>query len=210
MNILILGSGGREHAIAWKLSRSSRPLKLYVAPGNPGTTAVAVNLPVDPLDFNAVKAAVISNRIEMVIVGPETPLVEGISDFFVADPELSSVHVIGPGRKGAMLEGSKDFAKGFMIRHGIPTAAYETFTSDHTGDAAAFLRKLDPPYVLKADGLAAGKGVLIINDYNEAVSELNAILEGRFGAAGNKVVIEQFLSGIEMSAFVITDGISFK
>jgi phosphoribosylamine--glycine ligase len=210
MNILILGSGGREHAIAWKLSRSSRPLKLFAAPGNPGTAAVAVNLPVDPLDFSAVKRAVISNRIEMVIVGPETPLVEGISDFFEADPELSSVHVIGPCRKGAMLEGSKDFAKGFMIRHGIPTAAYETFTADRTTAAAAFLRKLDPPYVLKADGLAAGKGVLIINDYNEAVSELNAILEGRFGAAGNKVVIEQFLSGIEMSAFVITDGISYK
>jgi len=173
MNILILGSGGREHAVAWKLSRSSRPLKLFAAPGNPGTAAVAVNLPVDPLDFNAVKNAVISNKIEMVIVGPESPLVEGISDFFEADPELSSVHVIGPRRKGAMLEGSKDFAKGFMMRHGIPTAAYETFTADRTGEAAAFLRKLDPPYVLKADGLAAGKGVLIINDYSEAVSELN-------------------------------------
>lgn len=210
MNILILGSGGREHAIVWKLSQSSRPLKLFAAPGNPGTAAIAVNLPVDPLDFNAVKKAVIANGIEMVIVGPESPLVEGISDFFEADPELSSVHVIGPGRKGAMLEGSKDFAKGFMMRHGIPTAAYETFTADNTGAAEAFLRKLDPPYVLKADGLAAGKGVLIINDYSEAVSELNAILGGRFGAAGNKVVIEQFLSGIEMSAFIITDGISYK
>jgi phosphoribosylamine--glycine ligase len=210
MNILILGSGGREHAVTWKLSQSSRPLKLFAAPGNPGTSAVAVNLPVDPLDFNALKAAVISNKIEMVIVGPESPLVEGISDFFEADNELSSVHVIGPGRKGAMLEGSKDFAKGFMVRHGIPTAAYETFTADRTRAAAAFLRKHDPPYVLKADGLAAGKGVLIINDYSEAVSELNAILGGRFGAAGNKVVIEQFLSGIELSAFVITDGISYK
>jgi phosphoribosylamine--glycine ligase len=210
MNILILGSGGREHAVAWKLSQSSRPLKLFAAPGNPGTAAIAVNIPVDPLDFNAVKKAVIANGIGMVIVGPESPLVEGISDFFEADPELSSVHVIGPGRKGAMLEGSKDFAKGFMMRHGIPTAAYETFTADNTGAAEAFLRKLDPPYVLKADGLAAGKGVLIINDYNEAVSELNAILGGRFGAAGNKVVIEQFLSGIEMSAFIITDGISYK
>jgi phosphoribosylamine---glycine ligase len=210
MNILILGSGGREHAVTWKLSQSNRPLKLFVAPGNPGTAAIAVNLPVDPLDFNAVKTAVITNGIEMVIVGPEAPLVEGIADFFEADPELSSVHVIGPGRKGAMLEGSKDFAKGFMMRHGIPTAAYETFTSDRTVEAAAFLRKLEPPYVLKADGLAAGKGVLIINDYNEAVSELNAILGGRFGAAGNKVVIEQYLSGIELSAFVITDGISYK
>lgn len=210
MNILILGSGGREHAVTWKLSRSSRPLKLFAAPGNPGTAAFAVNLPVDPLDFNTVKIAVISNKIEMVIVGPEAPLVEGISDFFEADPALSSVHVIGPGRRGAMLEGSKDFAKGFMMRHGIPTAAYETFTADRTGDAEAFLRKMSPPYVLKADGLAAGKGVLILNDYNEAVSELNAILGGRFGAAGNKVVIEQYLSGIEMSAFVITDGISYK
>jgi len=210
MNILILGSGGREHAVTWKLSQSSRPLKLFVAPGNPGTAAVAVNLPVDPLDFNAIKTAVISNKIEMVIVGPEAPLVEGISDFFEADPALSSVHVIGPGRKGAMLEGSKDFAKGFMVRHGIPTAAYETFTADRTVEAAAFLRKLDPPYVIKADGLAAGKGVLIINDYNEAVSELEAILGGRFGDAGNKVVIEQYLSGIELSAFVITDGISYK
>ena len=210
MNILILGSGGREHAITWKLSHSTRSLKLFAAPGNPGTASIAVNLPVDPLDFNAVKRTVISNNIEMVIVGPEAPLVEGISDFFEADPELSSVHVIGPGRKGAMLEGSKDFAKGFMIRHGIPTAAYETFTADRMGEAAAFLRKLDPPYVLKADGLAAGKGVVIINDYDEAVRELNAILEGRFGAAGNKVVIEEYLSGIELSAFVITDGISYK
>jgi len=210
MNILILGSGGREHAVAWKLSQSSRPLKLFAAPGNPGTASVAINIPVDPLDFNAVKTAVISNKIEMVIVGPESPLVEGISDFFEADPVLSSVHVIGPGRKGAMLEGSKDFAKGFMMRHGIPTAAYETFTAGREKEAQAFLRKMDPPYVLKADGLAAGKGVLIINDYSEAVSELNAILGGRFGTAGSKVVIEQYLSGIELSAFVITDGISYK
>jgi phosphoribosylamine--glycine ligase len=146
----------------------------------------------------------------MVIVGPEAPLVEGISDFFESDPGLSSVHVIGPGRKGAMLEGSKDFAKGFMTRHNIPTAAFETFTAERIAEAAEFLRRLDPPYVLKADGLAAGKGVLIINDYHEAVSELNAILGGRFGAAGNKVVIEQYLSGIELSAFIITDGISYK
>ena len=210
MNILILGSGGREHAISWKLARSSRSLKLFAAPGNPGTASVAVNLPVDPLDFEAVKSAVIANKIEMVIVGPEAPLVEGISDFFEADPVLSSFHVIGPGRKGAQLEGSKDFAKGFMMRHNIPTAAYKTFTADRTDEAAQFLRTLDPPYVLKADGLAAGKGVLIINDYREAVSELNAMLGGRFGAAGNKVVIEQYLSGIELSVFIITDGISYK
>jgi phosphoribosylamine---glycine ligase len=210
MNILILGSGGREHALIWKLARSNKPLKMFAAPGNAGTASAAVNLPVDPLDFAGVKSAVISNKIQMVIVGPEAPLVGGISDFFEADPELSSVHVIGPGRKGAMLEGSKDFAKGFMTRHKIPTAAYGTFTADRTAEAAEFLRELRPPYVLKADGLAAGKGVLIINDYDEAVRELDAILCGRFGEAGNKVVIEQYLSGIELSAFIITDGISYK
>ena len=210
MNILILGSGGREHAVIWKLAQSNRPLKLFAAPGNAGTASAAVNLPVDPLDFAAVKSAVISNQIQMVIVGSEAPLVEGISDFFESDPELSSVHVIGPAKKGAMLEGSKDFAKGFMTRHKIPTAAYETFTADRATEAAEFLRKLDPPYVLKADGLAAGKGVLIINDYQETVRELDAILGGRFGDAGKKVVIEQYLSGIELSVFIVTDGVSYK
>jgi phosphoribosylamine--glycine ligase len=210
MNILVLGSGGREHAITWKLSQSSRSLKLFVAPGNPGTAAVAVNLPVDPMDFHAVRAAVIANMIDMVVVGPEAPLAEGITDFFREDPILSAVSVIGPCKGGAMLEGSKDFAKAFMVRHNIPTAAYRTFTADRTGEAAAFLRSLDPPYVLKADGLAAGKGVLIINDYDEAVNELKFVLAGRFGAAGNKVVIEQYLHGIELSVFVITDGKSYK
>jgi phosphoribosylamine--glycine ligase len=210
MNILVLGSGGREHAITWKLSQSSRSPKLFAAPGNPGTASMAVNLPVDPMDFHAVRSAVIANTIDMVVVGPEAPLAEGITDFFREDPILSAVSVIGPCRRGAMLEGSKDFAKAFMVRHNIPTAAYRTFTADRTVEAAAFLRSLDPPYVLKADGLAAGKGVLIINDYDEAVSELKFVLAGRFGEAGNKVVIEQYLRGIELSVFVITDGKSYK
>jgi len=210
MNILILGSGGREHAITWKLAQSAHPLNLFVAPGNPGTASVAVNLRVDPLDFNGVRAAILDNNISMVVVGPETPLAEGIADFIENDPALSGVAVIGPRRAGAMLEGSKDFAKEFMIRHGIPTAAYATFTSDTIGEAMVFMRGLKPPYVLKADGLAAGKGVLIIPDFDEAVGELRAMLGGRFGAAGSKVVIEEYLTGIEMSAFVITDGISYR
>ena len=210
MNILILGSGGREHAITWKLAQSSRPLKLFVAPGNPGTAEVAVSLPVDPLDFPGVREAILANRIGMVVVGLEAPLAEGIADFIEGDPALAGVAVIGPRRAGAMLEGSKDFAKGFMKRHGIPTAAYETFTSGTAGEAVSFMRRMKPPYVLKADGLAAGKGVLIINDFDEAVTELKAMLGGRFGAAGSKVVIEEYLQGIEMSAFVITDGISYR
>lgn len=210
MNILILGSGGREHAITWKLAQSSRPLKLFVAPGNPGTAEVAVSLPVDPHDFPGVREAILANRIGMVVVGPEAPLAEGIADFIEGDPALAGVAVIGPRRAGAMLEGSKDFAKGFMKRHGIPTAAYETFTSGTAGEAVSFMRRMKPPYVLKADGLAAGKGVLIINDFDEAVTELKAMLGGRFGAAGSKVVIEEYLQGIEMSAFVITDGISYR
>lgn len=210
MNILILGSGGREHAIAWKLAQSHKPLKLFAAPGNPGTATVAVNLPVDPLDFVAVREAVIENSIQMVVVGPEVPLAEGITDFIEEDRALAGVAVIGPRRAGAMLEGSKDFAKGFMKRHGIPTAAYATFAHDKYEDAVRFLETMEPPYVLKADGLAAGKGVLIVNDFSEAVTELGAMLGGRFGAAGNKVVIEEYLEGIEMSAFVITDGISYR
>jgi phosphoribosylamine--glycine ligase len=210
MNILILGSGGREHAITWKLAQSSRHLMLFAAPGNPGTAELAVNIPVDPLDFKGVREAIISNNIRMVVVGPEVPLAEGIADFIEDDPALAGVAVIGPRRAGAMLEGSKDFAKGFMKRHGIPTAAYETFTPGTFDDAVTFMRGLKPPYVLKADGLAAGKGVLIINDFDEAVSELGGMLGGRFGAAGNRVVIEEYLNGIEMSAFIITDGISYK
>jgi len=210
MNILILGSGGREHAITWKLAQSSRPLRLFVAPGNPGTAAAAVNLSVDPLDFQGVRAAILENSIGMVIVGPEAPLAEGIADFIENDPALIGVSVIGPRKAGAMLEGSKDFAKGFMMRHGIPTAAYGTFTADSVEEAISFMRGLTPPWVLKADGLAAGKGVLIIDDFDMAVSELRAMLGGRFGSAGSKVVIEEYLRGIEMSAFVITDGISYR
>jgi len=210
MNILILGSGGREHAITWKLAQSSRPLKLFVAPGNPGTAGVATNLPVDPLDFERVREVILANSISMVVVGPEVPLAEGIADFIMSDSALAGVEVIGPSRAGAMLEGSKDFAKGFMKRHGIPTAAYETFTPGTFDDAVSFMRRMKPPYVLKADGLAAGKGVLIINDFEEAVSELREMLGGRFGTAGSKVVIEEYLQGIEMSAFVITDGISYR
>ena len=210
MNILILGSGGREHALAWKLSQSSRPLKIFTAPGNPGTAMLGVNLPVDPLDFAAVRSAILKHRIGMVVVGPEAPLVEGITDYIEADPELASVQVIGPGRSGAMLEGSKDFAKGFMKRHGIPTAAYETFSAETVEDAIRFMATLTPPYVIKADGLAAGKGVLIISDPDEAVRELKAMLDGRFGKAGSRVVIEQYLAGIEMSAFIVTDGVTYK
>lgn len=210
MNILILGSGGREHAITWKLAQSSRPLKLFVAPGNPGTAGVATNLPVDPLDFERVREVILANSISMVVVGPEVPLAGGIADFIMSDSALAGVEVIGPCRAGAMLEGSKDFAKGFMKRHGIPTAAYETFTPGTFNDAVSFMRRMKPPYVLKADGLAAGKGVLIINDFDEAVSELREMLGGRFGTAGSKVVIEEYLRGIEMSAFVITDGISYR
>ncbi len=210
MNILILGSGGREHAITWKLAQSSRPLKLFAAPGNPGTATLAVNIPVDPLDFTGVRQAILANEIGMVVVGPEVPLAEGIADFIEDDPALAGVAVIGPRRAGAMLEGSKDFAKGFMKRHLIPTAAYETFTPETFDDAVKFMRKLKPPYVLKADGLAAGKGVLIINDFDEAVRELKEMLGGRFGTAGSRVVIEEYLNGIEMSAFVVTDGSSYR
>ncbi|MHC1730713.1 MAG: phosphoribosylamine--glycine ligase [Bacteroidales bacterium] len=210
MNILILGSGGREHAITWKLAQSSRSLRLFVAPGNPGTASAAVSLAVDPLDFPGVRAMILENSIDMVVVGPEAPLAEGITDYLENDPALSGVAVIGPRKSGAMLEGSKDFAKGFMMRHGIPTAAYGTFTGASVDEAISFMRSLTPPWVLKADGLAAGKGVLIIDDFSLAVSELRAMLGGRFGSAGSKVVIEEYLSGIEMSAFVITDGISYR
>jgi phosphoribosylamine---glycine ligase len=210
MNILILGSGGREHAIAWKLRQSRRPVNIFVGPGNAGTSEIAENLNIDPMDFNAVKKAALEHDIDIVIVGPEAPLVKGVSDFFESDAELTHISVVGPCSKGAMLEGSKDFAKGFMVRNNIPTARYETFTSGTINDAALFLKTLKPPYVLKADGLAAGKGVLILDSYEEAVAELSGILEGRFGSAGNKVVIEEYLHGIEVSVFIITDGSSYK
>lgn len=209
-NILILGSGGREHALIWKLAQSRRAITLFAAPGNPGTALYANNIPVDPMDFGAVGRVVIENSIDMVVVGPEAPLAGGIRDFFEADPLLKDVALIGPGKIGAALEGSKDFAKAFMVRHNIPTAAYRTFTADSIDQGIEFLRQMQAPYVLKADGLAAGKGVLIINDYREAVDEFRSVLMGRFGSAGEKVVIEEYLTGIELSVFIITDGITYK
>ncbi len=207
MNILLLGSGGREHALAWKLAQSPLLTKLYIAPGNAGTASLGTNLPLQPTDFGAVKTAVLAYAISMVVVGPEDPLVQGIHDFFLSDPDLKQVPVIGPARKAAMLEGSKDFAKQFMIRHGIPTASYRTFDRSTIDEGVGFLHSLKPPYVLKADGLAAGKGVIICKTREEAISEFTSMLtEERFGAASLKVVIEEFLSGIELSVFVLTDG----
>ncbi|MBW7867458.1 MAG: phosphoribosylamine--glycine ligase [Brumimicrobium sp.] len=211
MNVLLLGSGGREHALAWKIARSSILDNLYIAPGNAGTSDFGLNLDIDPCNFTAVKEAVISRKINMVIVGPEAPLVEGIVDFFRNDSELSSIAIIGPSKEGAQLEGSKDFAKDFMNRHGIPTAKHQTFTKENIKEGFAFIDSLKPPYVLKADGLAAGKGVLILNDIHEAKKEFSSmLLDDKFGVAGKKVVIEEFLKGIEVSCFVLTDGEGFK
>jgi phosphoribosylamine--glycine ligase len=209
MNILLLGSGGREHALAWKMRVSPLLDNLFIAPGNAGTGLIGKNLNVDPEDFNGVKNAVIKNNIEMVVVGPEVPLVKGIADFFLNDPQLSSVSVIGPSSRGAQLEGSKEFAKQFMVQHKIPTARYLAVTLDTFDEGERFLNTLKAPYVLKADGLAAGKGVLIIDDIDEAKNELQMMLSGKFGKASNTVVIEEFLSGIELSVFVVTDGHSY-
>lgn len=206
MNILLLGSGGREHAIAWKLKQSYRLDQLYLAPGNAGTAALGTNLNIKATDFEGIKAAVMEHHIDMVVVGPEEPLVRGIADFFRQDEYLTNIPVIGPDKQGAQLEGSKDFSKRFMQRHNIPTARYKSVTADTITEGTEFMKQLNPPYVLKADGLAAGKGVLIIPDYAEACQELNNMLGGKFGAAGNTVVIEEFLSGIECSVFVLTDG----
>ena len=210
MNILLLGSGGRESALAWKISRSPRTDKLYIAPGNAGTAGVGTNVAISATDFPAVREFVLSHAIDMVVVGPEDPLVKGIYDYFKNDSELRKIPVIGPSAEGARLEGSKDFAKAFMMRHHIPTARYASFTSDTVQEAFAFLETLKPPYVLKADGLAAGKGVLILPTLSEAKDELKEMLSGKFGDAGNTVVIEEFLSGIECSVFVLTDGKSYK
>lgn len=211
MNILLLGSGGREHAIAWKLAQSSQLENLYIAPGNAGTKQLGKNLPVNLQDFEAVKKIVLDNSINMVVVGPEAPLVDGIVDFFNRDEELSNVSIIGPNKVAAQLEGSKDFAKEFMNRHNIPTAQHKTFTKVTLKEGFAFLETLKAPYVLKADGLAAGKGVLILNELKEAQNELKNMLENaKFGDSGAKVVIEEFLDGIELSVFVITDGDGFK
>ncbi|TAL66357.1 MAG: phosphoribosylamine--glycine ligase [Bacteroidetes bacterium] len=210
MNILILGSGGREHALAWKLSQSNKVKKIFIGPGNAGTSESGTNLKIDPLNFQEVKNAVLENQIGIVVVGPEGPLVEGIHDFFLNDRELTNIPVIGPDKSAARLEGSKDFAKSFLTRHKIPTAAYKSFDRSSMKHVPEFLRTLNAPYVIKADGLAAGKGVVILDDILEAEKEVKAILDGKFGAAGDKVVIEQFLKGIELSVFIITDGKSYK
>lgn len=210
MKILLLGSGGREHALAWKISQSEKCEKLYIAPGNAGTAATGENVNVKADDFPAIRDFVIGKGIDMVVVGPEDPLVKGIYDYFKADDSLSNVPVIGPSKAGAKLEGSKDFAKEFMLRHSIPTARYKTFDSSTIEEGKAFLRTLQAPYVLKADGLCAGKGVLILPTLDEAERELEEMLGGMFGSASSKVVIEEFLSGIECSVFVLTDGKDYK
>lgn len=211
MTILLLGSGGREHALAFKLLQSSHCETLYVAPGNAGTQAIAVNISLSITDFESIKSFVIKEQVDMVVVGPEDPLVLGIYDYFKNDSQLSNIPVIGPSQKGAQLEGSKEFAKEFLIKHRIPTAAYDSFTAETVEKGCRFLETLNPPYVLKADGLAAGKGVLIIQDIDEAKAELrNMLLHAKFGQASAKVVIEEFLDGIELSCFVLTDGKNYK
>ncbi len=210
MNILILGSGGRESALAWKLAQSKKVNRIFIGPGNAGTSETGTNIRIDPENFTEVKEAVLKNKINMVIVGPEAPLVAGIHDFFLADEHLRNIPVIGPDKSAARLEGSKDFAKSFLMRHKIPTAAYKSFDKTSVKSIREFLKTLDPPYVIKADGLAAGKGVLIIGNIDEAEEETKAMLDGKFGSAGNKVVIEQYLKGIELSVFIITDGFSYK
>lgn len=211
MTILILGSGGREHTFAWKLVQSPLCQKLYVAPGNSGTADIAENIDLNVTDFAGIKTLVLEKQIDMVVVGPEDPLVLGIHDFFLNDPELKHVSVIGPQKAAAQLEGSKEFAKEFLFRHHIPTAAYQSFDASSLDAGYDFLETLNPPYVLKADGLAAGKGVLILNDLDEAKAELKSMLvDAKFGAASTKVVVEEFLDGIELSCFVLTDGKNYK
>jgi phosphoribosylamine--glycine ligase len=209
-NVLLLGSGGREHALAWKLQQSKRLRKLCVVPGNPGTASLGDNFDIAMNDFETLKQLSLDKKITMLVVGPEDPLVNGIADFFHNDPDLAHIAVIGPNKRGAQLEGSKDVAKAFMKKYGIPTAHYQTFTAETIDKGYAFLERLKPPYVLKADGLAAGKGVLIVNDLSEAELQLHDMLNGKFGNAGKKVVIEEFLKGIELSVFILTDGESYK
>lgn len=209
MNVLLIGSGGRENAMAWKIAQSSILTQLYIAPGNPGTSTHGINVDINPLDFDKVKDLVISKNIGLVVVGPEDPLVKGINDFFSIDKALKYIPVIGPKKAGALLEGSKDFSKRFMVRHGIPTAAFQSFKESSKKEAVEFLNSLTPPYVLKADGIAAGKGVIICNTLGDAIDTLNDFFEGRFGSAGEIVVIEEYLSGIELSVFVLTDGMSY-
>ncbi|OFX98000.1 MAG: phosphoribosylamine--glycine ligase [Bacteroidetes bacterium GWF2_42_66] len=210
MNILIVGSGGREHAMAWKIKQSTKVEKLFIAPGNAGTSEVGINLPIGVSDFEGIKKIIIDNQIDLLLVGPEVPLCEGLHDYLLLQKELKGLKIVGPRRNGAMLEGSKDFAKDFMIRHNIPTARYSTFTKETMNEGIHFLKTLNAPYVLKADGLAAGKGVLIINSFDEAAASLREMLDGQFGTASSKVVIEEFLSGVECSVFVMTDGKDYK
>ncbi|WP_281528797.1 phosphoribosylamine--glycine ligase [Paraprevotella clara] len=210
MKILLLGSGGREHALAWKIAQSKKVDQLYIAPGNAGTGSVGENVPLKADDFESIRQFVLSKGVDMVVVGPEDPLVKGVYDFFKNDNQLKNIPVIGPSKQGAVLEGSKDFAKAFMQRHGIPTAAYRTFTGETLEEGLKFLETLKAPYVLKADGLCAGKGVLILPTLEEARKELKEMLGGMFGTASSSVVIEEFLSGIECSVFVLTDGRNYK
>jgi phosphoribosylamine---glycine ligase len=210
MNVLLLGSGGREHALAWKIAQSPLLTKLYIAPGNAGTAICGKNLDIEADDFDAIGLFISKNSINMLVVGPEDPLVKGITEYFTERPEYNDLLIIGPDKAGALLEGSKEYAKEFMKRHRIPTAGHLSVSSENLAEGLGFLESLNPPYVLKADGLAAGKGVLILQSLDESKKELKQMLDGKFGAASKKVVIEEFLSGIEMSAFVITDGETYK
>ena len=210
MKILLIGSGGREHALAWKMAQSPKISTLYIAPGNAGTASVGENLNINVLDFQAVKQTVLEKRIDMVVIGPEDPLVKGIVDLFENDDKMKDIPVIGPNKTAAQLEASKDFSKKFMEKHNIPTARYKSVSIENQSEGIDFIKTLHPPYVLKADGLAAGKGVLIINEPHEAAAELKQMLGGKFGKASETVVIEEFLSGIECSVFVITDGKNYK
>lgn len=210
MNILLVGAGGREHSLAWKIAQSKKLSKLYIAPGNAGTAALGTNVDIKADDFESLGNFTLSNNIDMLVVGPEDPLVKGIKDYFENNEKLRNLPVIGPGKRGALLEGSKEFAKEFMFRHGIPTAGYFTVTAENLNEGIAFLNKMNAPFVLKADGLAAGKGVLILDKVETARQELKLMLEGKFGTASKTVVIEEFLSGIELSVFVLTDGNSYK
>jgi phosphoribosylamine---glycine ligase len=210
MNVLLLGSGGREHALAWKLSQGRKLSSLYIAPGNAGTALVGTNVDIKASNFEAVGKFCIDNKVELVVVGPEEPLVNGIYDYFCAQPSLCQISVIGPSGKGSMLEGSKDFAKEFMMKYAIPTARYKSFNQSSIQAGREFLKGMNPPYVLKADGLAAGKGVVIPDNFEDAEKELTEMLEGKFGLASKTVLIEEFLKGIELSMFVLTDGTSYK
>lgn len=210
MNILVVGGGGREHAMGWKIKQSDKLKNLFFTPGNAGTQVLGTNLEIEPEDFEGIKSAILENRIDLVVIGPEVPLAQGIHDFLASCPELAKLKVVGPKKEGAQLESSKNFAKSFMVRHNIPTARYLTVTKNNLPQGIQFLDSLKPPFVLKADGLAAGKGVLIIENRREAETALQEMLNGKFGGAGDKVIIEEFLSGVEVSVFVITDGKDYK